>query len=102
MAYHGNSYKNEAPHHLYVIIDSELDDIYKYGITDDPEVADGLPKRVQEQLDMCNRIAGIPRYYALLLQSNIPGRRKAREIERQTIREYREKHGRRPIGNLVD
>jgi hypothetical protein len=102
MSYHGNSYKNEALHHLYVIIDSESDDIFKYGITDDPEVQDGLPKRVQEQLELFNRIAGIPRFYALILVSNIPGRRKAREIETQHIVAYKEKHGRRPVGNLKD
>ena len=102
MGYHGNSYKNQEPHHLYAIIDSELDDIYKYGITDDPEKSDELPKRVQEQLDMFNRIAGFPRFYAVLLQSDIPGRRKAREIETQHIREYRKKYGHRPVGNLTD
>jgi hypothetical protein len=49
MDYHGNSYKNEKLHHLYAIMDSELDDVFKFGITDDSIEFDGLPKRVREQ-----------------------------------------------------
>ena len=30
---HGNSYENDAPHHLYEIQDKEEDDIFKYGIS---------------------------------------------------------------------
>lgn len=102
MGFHGNSYQNEELHHLYVIMDGDDDSIYKYGITDDSVDSDGLSERVREQLDLFNRIVGFHRFYAKILLRDIPGRRKAREIERQHIRAFREKHGRRPLGNLRD
>lgn len=35
MSEHGNSNKNNKPHHLYEIRDSEDDDVFKYGISHD-------------------------------------------------------------------
>lgn len=102
MGFHGNSYQNQALHHLYVIIDGDDDSIYKYGISDDFIDSDDLSGRVREQLDLFNRIAGFPRFYAKILLREIPGRRKARELERQHIRTFQEKYGRRPPGNLRD
>ncbi|MCW5923788.1 MAG: hypothetical protein KIS77_15690 [Saprospiraceae bacterium] len=75
-------------HHLYAIIDGDDDSIYKYGITDNVIDADGLSDRVREQVDLFNRIAGFPRFYAKILLREIPGRRQAREIERQHIQAF--------------
>lgn len=102
MGFHGNSYQNEELHHLYVIIDGDDDSVHKYGISDDLIDSDGLSDRVREQIDLFNRIAGFPRFYAKILLREIPGRKKAREMERQYIRAFSEKHGRRPPGNLRD
>jgi hypothetical protein len=102
MGFHGNSYQNQELHHLYVIFDGDDDSIYKYGISDDSIDSDGLSDRIREQLDLFNRIAGFTRFYAKILMSEIPGRRKARDLERQHIQDFREKHGHRPPGNLRD
>jgi URI fold toxin 2 len=39
---HGNSLKNPNLHHLYEIYDKEKNDVFKYGISDDPIEKDGL------------------------------------------------------------
>ena len=102
MGFHGNSYQNQELHHLYVIFDGEDDSIYKYGISDDHIDPDNLSGRVREPVDLFNRIAGFPRFYAKIMLRDIPGRKQAREIERQHIWAFREKYGRRPPGNLRD
>lgn len=45
MPFHGNSKKNEKPHHLYEIYDRGRDDLFKYGISDKPISKDGLSCR---------------------------------------------------------
>jgi hypothetical protein len=99
---HGNSYQNNKLHHIYVVFDKQEDDIYKYGISHDPIAADGLSDRLRDQLDLFNRIAGWPRFYAEILHYDVEGRLKARKIEQQLIRDYKTLHSRRPIGNLSD
>lgn len=96
---HGNSYENDAPHHLYEIQDKEEDDIFKYGISYWPFGKDGLSKRIRDQLSFLNTIAGWPRYFANILLKNIAGREEARRIEDEYIDAYRQEHGRRPKGN---
>ena len=99
---HGNSLKNKKKHHVYVIVDKQEDDIYKYGISHDPIDADGLSDRLRDQLDLYNRIAGWSRFYAEILHYEIDGRLAARQIEQTLIRGYKQMHGRRPAGNLTD
>lgn len=99
MPFHGNSYRNEKPHLLYVIYDKETGGVDKYGITDDPLEEDGLSGRIREQLDLFNRIAGWQRFYAEVLMTGIPGRRKAREIETSHIKAFFKEHGHKPPGN---
>ena len=41
---HGNSLKNTDPHHLYEIRDVQENDIFKYGISHDPEKPPHLRK----------------------------------------------------------
>jgi hypothetical protein len=99
---HGNSYKNQKPHHVYVVYDKQDDDIFKYGISHDPIESDGLSARLRDQLDLYNRIAGWGRFHAEILFTDIDGRIKAREIEQNLIRTYAQQFGRRPKGNLKD
>ncbi|MCB0616082.1 MAG: hypothetical protein H6573_34980 [Lewinellaceae bacterium] len=96
---HGNSLKNDNLHHLYEIRDKEDGDVFKYGISHDPIDKDGLSKRIRIQLDILNLAANWIRYFAQILIKNIPGRKKAKEIEREHIKNYREKYGRKPRGN---
>lgn len=100
MKVHGNSLKNFNPHHLYKIVDKEDDDIFKYGISDDPIEADGLSGRLRDQIRFLNLAVNEERFIGVIIQKNIDGRVKAKEIEDKYIDEYIIKWGRRPRGNL--
>ena len=91
--------KNQKSHHLYEIRDKEYGDVFKYGISHDPIEEDGLSKRIRTQLDLMNLAADWIRYFAQILIRNIPGRKKAREIERKHINDYQGKYGKKPRGN---
>ncbi|MCB0551999.1 MAG: hypothetical protein KDD02_00495 [Phaeodactylibacter sp.] len=100
MKRHGNSKKNDRPHHLYEIRDKKDDDVFKYGISDNPIGKDGLSKRIRIQTSFLNLAVGWVRYFAKILVRNIPGRERAQRIEDEFIDSYREKHGRKPRGNI--
>lgn len=96
---HGNSLKNNAPHHLYEIIDIQENDTFKYGISDDPIGEDGLSKRLRDQITLYNVVAGFIRFFARILIKNIPGRKEALKIEKEHIKTYKDENGRKPRGN---
>lgn len=62
MSKHGNSYDNEAKHHLYEIRDTERDAVFKYGICGDPVNPDGSSPRGNEQALYFNKVAGCFRF----------------------------------------
>ncbi len=101
MGNHGNSLSNENPHHLYEIRDTLSDEVFKYGISDDPIERDGLSKRIRIQIDYLNRAVGFERFAGKVLLKNIPGRAKAKEKEDEFIDSYAVEHGRKPRGNPV-
>ena len=72
----------------------------KYGISHDPIDEDGLSLRIKVQLRLLNLGANWIRYFARIILKNIPGRRKAKEIEQEHIDEYEKKKGQKPRGNL--
>ena len=96
---HGNSLKNQSPHHLYEIRDIQENDILKYGISQDPIEEDGLSKRLRDQINLYNIVAGFIRFFARILIKKIPNRVEALKIEKEHIKAYKEKHGRKPRGN---
>lgn len=96
---HGNSHENMNTHHLYAFDDRKNDDIFKYGISDDPIDGDGLSDRMRKQLDLYNLIAGFTRFVGRILMTGIKGRKRAEEIETKYINDYFEEHGKYPIGN---
>jgi hypothetical protein len=73
MKIHGNSLKNEAPHHLYTIEDTVENDTFKYGVSHDLIEEDGLSKRVRQQVDLLYRAVGFLRFIGRILIFNIPG-----------------------------
>ncbi len=97
---HGNSLENDKPHHLYEIHDKAEGELLKYGISHDPIDEDGLSQRIKIQLKLLNLGANWIRYFARIILKNIPGRRKAKEIERQHILDYEKENGQKPRGNL--
>ncbi|MCF8245662.1 MAG: hypothetical protein K9J37_13765 [Saprospiraceae bacterium] len=99
---HKNSYQNEEPHHLYEIIDRVDDDVFKYGISCKPIDKNGTSSRMREQVNHLNRVDKWLRFFARILLRNIPGKKEARRIEKEHIREYEQKHGVRPRGNPID
>lgn len=98
---HANSHQNQEEHHLYEIYDTAERDVYKYGISGDPLYADGSSPRANRQVREFNRLVGFLRFLAKVLITGIPGRKRAEEIEEETIAAYEAKHGRRPRGNPV-
>ncbi len=60
---HGNSKKNENEHHLYTIHDTEENDIFKYGISNEPIGKDGYSPRMRRQVDFVNAAVGWLRYF---------------------------------------
>lgn len=97
---HGNSNKNDNPHHLYEIWDKKEDDVYKYGISDKPiEDEDGLSSRVRDQVYLMNLPENWLRYMGRILKRDIPNRILAKQLESEHIEAYFNKHGKRPRGN---
>lgn len=96
---HGNSLESTDLNHLYEIRDIQENDTFKFGISHDPLEADGLSKRLRDQLSLYNVVAGFVRFFALILMKNIPDRKKAVKHEKDHIRAYYKKHGRKPRGN---
>jgi len=100
---HRNSDESEAIHHLYEIVDKKDYDTFKYGISSGPiSKKDGMSKRMRVQLRFANLIDNWTRFFARILIYDIQGRQEAKRIEREYIQAYKEKHGRRPRGNLTD
>lgn len=98
---HANSHENDADHHLYEIFDVERNDVCKYGICGKPLNPDGSSSRANEQVSLFNRIVGgMTRFFATVLLTGIPGRKRAEEIEDEYINAYKKKHGRNPTGNV--
>jgi len=97
---HRNSHENQQPHHLYSIQDKKEGEVFKYGISSDPIEKDGLSKRIRRQLKNLNLGAGWLRYFGRILLENIPGRKRAEEIEDDHIDAFEKEHGRMPRGNL--
>ena len=96
---HGNSNENENDHHLYEIWDSKEEEVYKYGISDDPIDEDGLSRRIRSQLALFNNLVNWVRFVGRVLIKNIPGRKKARELEQEHIEAHKEEFGEKPRGN---
>lgn len=88
---HGNSIDNKRPHHLYEIRDIQENDVFKYGISQDPIESDGLSKRLRDQLSLYNVVAGFIRFFARILIKNIPDREEAIKVEKEHIQAYKEK-----------
>ena len=96
---HGNSIDNDEPHHLYEIKDVQENDTFKFGISHDPLEADGLSRRLRDQINLYNVVVGFVRFFARILIKNIPNRKEAVRLEKEKIQAYKEEHGRKPRGN---
>ena len=99
MKLHGKSLKNDKPHHLYQMDDLKQEEVFKYGISDDPIEADGLSKRLRDKLDLMNLIVGYIRFVGKIIMKRINGRKEALKIEDRHITDYEKAKGKRPRGN---
>lgn len=99
MPVHGNSHKNKNKHHLYGIYDRGTRGIYKYGISDNPVESDGYSRRLRSQVNLFNRVVGWLRFFGRILVFDIPGRKRAEELEDIYIEAHKRKKGYRPRGN---
>ena len=96
---HGNSHQNKQPHHLYEIWDVQEEEVFKYGISDDPIDADGMSDRLRDQVNLFNLVANFIRFIGKILLYNIQGRAEAERIENEYIERHKREFGRRPRGN---
>jgi len=99
ISFHGNSKRNPKPHHLYEIIDTVDDDVVKYGISAEDIDQEGYSSRMRAQVNFANLFVGWARFFARIIMRNIPGRKRAEEIETEQIEAYQKRHGRKPRGN---
>ena len=99
MELHRNSNLNDGPHHLYEIWDKSEDELFKYGISDDPVEADNLSDRIRDQIYYLNLSAAWVRYTGRIILAGIVGRALAKRIEEEHIETYLKEHGKRPRGN---
>ena len=100
MKIHANSHENDAKHHLYEIYDVERDNVFKYGICGKPLNTDGTSPRANEQVGLFNRVVGMARFFAYIIEVDINGRKRAEDIETEYITAFREKFGQNPPGNV--
>jgi hypothetical protein len=77
MSRHGNSLKNDKPHHLYEIRDKKESSVFKYGISDDPIDNDGLSDRLRRQVNFMNLVAGFARFIGKILMQRNCGQKKS-------------------------
>lgn len=96
---HGNSHKNENLHHLYEIWDTQEEEVYKYGISDDPIEDDGLSARLCYYFSLFNLVANFFRFIGKIILTNIDGRKNAERIENEYINDHQVTYGHRPRGN---
>ena len=87
------------PNHLYEIIDKVSEDTFKYGISCDPIGEDGISDRMREQVNFLNRLFEWSRFFGRILIFDIPGKKEARRIEKEHVKEYEKAHGHKPKGN---
>jgi hypothetical protein len=99
---HKNCDDNEDVHHLYEIIDKLDNSTFKYGISCEPIGKDGLSKRMRIQVTALNLVDDWARFFVRIIVYDIQGRIEAKRIETAHILAYKNKHGRRPRGNLTD
>jgi hypothetical protein len=96
---HNNSNQSMEPNHLYEIVDKVGEETFKYGISSDPIGEDGMSDRMRKQVNYLNRLYEWVRFFGKILLHDIPGKKEARKIEREHIKEYERIHGRKPKGN---
>lgn len=99
---HGNSNLNNKPHHLYEIRDSLDDSLFKFGISHDPIDADGQSRRMRLQVNYLNLGVNWSRFFARILIVDIEGKKEAKRIEKAHIRDYKQRHGSKPRGNVEE
>lgn len=96
---HSNQLDNPNLHHLYFIYDYEMQEIYKFGISDKPINAQESSSRIDRQVKLFDKVAGSKRFSGRILIRSIKGRLKARILEDAIILKFKKKHGRVPRGN---
>ena len=97
---HGNSKESKKKQHLYEIVDSESNITHKFGISGEKLNNNGTSKRANKQVNLLNRIFGFVKYFASVLIKDIEGRQIALSFEDKKIKEFKNKFGANPKGNI--
>jgi len=85
---HGNSKESEKEQHLYEILNSQTNEIMKYGISGSQLNKDGTSKRANQQVNKMNKLFGAIIYIAVVLYTKIKNRKKALKLEQKLVNEY--------------
>jgi hypothetical protein len=72
-------------HHIYKIIETELEEVYKYGRSQRRLNHDATSPRANEQMNLYNRLAGWLKYIASILKKDIKNKQEAKNIENEYI-----------------
>ena len=80
---HGNSSSARRPQHAYDIIDNDVGGVSKPGISGQKLNKNGDSPRANKQVNQLNKKAGRERYSAVVVKTDIPGRRAAKAYEQQ-------------------
>jgi len=59
----------------------------------------GMSDRMRKQVNYLNRLYEWVRFFGKILLYDIPGKKEARKIEKEHIKEYERIHRRKPKGN---
>lgn len=97
----GNSKKSLKRNHLYKITDTNIDDIWKYGISGVRLNKNGTSKRANVQANKLNKPLSYKRYVPTVIFKRIPGRFIALIVEKAFVCNYGRKNGRNPYGNIL-
>lgn len=86
---HGNHKASPKPHHRYEIYEVKTGNVVKTGISGQPLNANGSSPRANPQVNYWNQQDGAGKYAARVVETNIPGRAAALEVEKVATKQLR-------------
>ena len=90
---HGNSRKSKKKQHIYKIVDSaQENETVKIGISGQPLNKNGTSPRANAQVNKWNILEGFIRFFAKILNKDVQDRKKALDIEKKYVKEYKKKN----------
>ena len=86
---HGNAKASTKSQHRYNIVDQDLDDVVKTGVSGGARNKNGTSPRANRQVNKLNSGEGRGRYRADVVETNVPGRARVLERERAATKQLK-------------